>query len=148
MKKIFVSLAIIILGIASFFLVNTPSNQPDAALASSEESTPVSLYETITSDQAKSLLDQEIPPLILDVRTLEEFATSHLPNTLHLPHTEITAATAQQLLPSKSTPILIYCHSGTRSTLAAGALSTLGYQHLYNLQGGISNWPYDVITDD
>ena len=34
----------------------------------------------------------------------------------------------------------VYCHSGVRSVQACQIMKTFGYENLYNLLGGISNW--------
>jgi heme/copper-type cytochrome/quinol oxidase subunit 2 len=47
----------------------------------------------------------------------------------------------QDELPSnKSTPILVYCRSGTMSSNVAKQLYELGYSQIYNLEGGMSAW--------
>lgn len=36
--------------------------------------------------------------------------------------------------------VIVYCHSGTRASLAVMTLKELGYQHVTNLEGGITAW--------
>jgi rhodanese-related sulfurtransferase len=40
----------------------------------------------------------------------------------------------------------VYCRSGRRSKLGAETLLSLGYTNVLDI-GGISSWPYDVVTD-
>ena len=49
-------------------------------------------------------------------------------------------------LPDLNATIIVYCRSGMRSSAAASTLVGLGYTHILDL-GGLSNWPYDVVTD-
>ena len=44
----------------------------------------------------------------------------------------------------KSTIIILYCASGMRSMKAAEKLSKMGYTNLYNLDGGLLNWGFDL----
>jgi len=41
---------------------------------------------------------------------------------------------------AKDTPVLVICRSGGRSGRAAAALATMGYQHVYNMAGGMMAW--------
>jgi len=47
---------------------------------------------------------------------------------------------AGELIPHKSDPIVVVCRSGVRSTTAAAMLSGLGFDKVYNLQGGMVDW--------
>lgn len=41
---------------------------------------------------------------------------------------------------NKSTPIVLYCRSGSMSAEAHQTLSTLGYTHVRELAGGFNAW--------
>lgn len=69
-------------------------------------------------------------PIIVDVRTADEFATGHLPDAINIPFDEI--ANIGNYLSDTSTPILLYCRSGRRAELAENTLYTLGYESTYN----------------
>lgn len=99
-------------------------------------------FETISAEEAKSLMDTETGYLILDVRTQEEFDTGHIPGAVLLPHMEAEAK-ASSLLPNKKQLLLIYCRSGRRSAEAAETLARLGYTNVKNF-GGIIDWPYEI----
>ena len=55
----------------------------------------------------------------------------------------INAETAAQTIPSKDTPVMVYCRSGRRSKEAAHILADLGYTEIYDL-GGLIGWPYGL----
>ena len=40
----------------------------------------------------------------------------------------------------KSLNYYVYCHSGVRSIQACQIMKTFGYENLFNLLGGISEW--------
>ena len=100
------------------------------------------IYENITAEAAKEIMDTESGYVILDVRTEEEFAEGHIKGAILIPDYEI-AEWAESILPNKDQKILVYCRSGRRSKLAAEALLTLGYTNLWEF-GGIIDWPYEI----
>jgi rhodanese-related sulfurtransferase len=61
--------------------------------------------------------------MVLDVRSAEEYAKSHLDGAINLPVGEIEAKVAE--LP-KDKPIIIYCHSGRRAAFASLLLQEKG----------------------
>ena len=100
-------------------------------------------YTPLSPEEAKAIMDTESDSIILDVRTAEEYAAGHIPNTINLDHESIEAD-AETLLPDKDALILVYCRSGRRSKIAAEALVELGYTDVREF-GGIIDWPYEVV---
>lgn len=80
-------------------------------------------------------------PIIVDVREGWEYALCALPDSLHLP----MALVPQQLerLP-RDNDIVVVCHHGVRSQMAAGVLRRNGFTRLYNLRGGIDAWAREI----
>ena len=68
-------------------------------------------------------LDQLSYPLLVDVRTPEEFRSGHLPGAINLPLDQLGAVP----LP-KGRPVFVYCHSGARSAQACSTLRAMGCQ--------------------
>ena len=120
------------------------SSNTNSFVANSTE-TNSSHYEKITDQQIKEMIDQNMNITILDVRTKEEYNTGHIEGSLLIPYDEISKK-ADNILKDKSSTIIVYCHSGRRSAIAAQTLSELGYSNIYDL-GAISNWNYGVVTD-
>ena len=79
------------------------------------------------------------PPLVVDVRERHEWDEGRLPNAVHIPRGSLESR-IERAAPDRSTPILVYCGSGTRSAFAAKTLEDLGYEHVTNLDGGIVEW--------
>ncbi len=101
-------------------------------------------YTKISQEEAKEMMDAgEV--LILDVREQEEYDGGHIPGAVLLPLGSINEETAAAVIPEKETVVLVYCRSGNRSKKAAKALAELGYTGIYEF-GGISTWPYDIVT--
>ena len=58
---------------------------------------------------------------------------------LYIPYDQLPARAAE-LPTSKSAGILVYCRSGAESAIAAQTLLDLGYEHIWNLDGGMNAW--------
>ena len=100
------------------------------------------MYEQITAEEAKKIMDSGEEHIILDTREQDEFDEGHIPGAILIPYTEIEYK-AEEMLPDKDKLILVYCRSGRRSKIAAEALSKLGYTNVKEF-GGIIDWPYEV----
>ena len=75
-------------------------------------------------------------PLLLDARTPEEYGVSHLLNARLVPQ-NIEDLVSQV---DYSTPIVVYCSVGYRSSAIARRLNSLGYKNVLNLSGSIFQW--------
>ncbi len=100
------------------------------------------MYEIITAEEAKKIMDSGEEYMLLDVREQDEFDEGHIAGSILIPYTEIENK-AEEMLPDKDKQILVYCRSGRRSKIAAEALSKLGYSNIKEF-GGIIDWPYEV----
>ena len=100
------------------------------------------MFDRITPEEAKKIMDSGDEHIILDVREKSEYDAGHIPQSILLPYTEIYSK-AEELLPQKDKLILVYCRSGRRSKIAAADLALLGYTNIKEF-GGILDWPYDV----
>ena len=100
------------------------------------------MYEQITAENAKKIMDSGEEHIILDTREQDEFDEGHIPGAILIPYTEIENK-AIELIPDKDKLILVYCRSGRRSKIAAEALSKLGYTNVKEF-GGIIDWPYEI----
>ena len=101
------------------------------------------MYQQITAEDAKKIMDSGEEHIILDTREQEEFDDGHIPNAILIPYTEIENK-AEEMLPDKEKLILVYCRSGRRSKIAAESLAKLGYANVKEF-GGIIDWPYEVV---
>ncbi len=81
------------------------------------------------------------PPLLLDVREPEEFTgeLGHIPGSLLIPLKELPAR-VKEIDAYKNRDVIVICRAGVRSTTAAAILTGLGFDHLFNLKGGMLDW--------
>lgn len=92
-----------------------------------------------TQELANWLADKSKPaPLLLDVRTSEEWNVSHLPGARQVePKSPVESVTAGI---AKETPIVTYCAVGYRSAEMAKRLKAAGFTNVRNLEGSIFQW--------
>jgi rhodanese-related sulfurtransferase len=76
---------------------------------------------------------------ILDVRSDEEVAgpDGRIAGSLHIPLPELEARRGE--IPD-ARPLVVVCHSGSRSALATQQLVKAGHQRVANLRGGLHRW--------
>lgn len=101
------------------------------------------MIETVSFEEGKRILDTCPGSILLDVRTEDEYAVGHAAGAKLLPLDEMEEADVMDILPDLSAPVLLYCRTGRRASLAAAKLDELGYTEIYNL-GGLNGWPYGM----
>ena len=101
------------------------------------------MIEQVSFKEAHRLLTEDKNILLLDVREEEEYITGHAIDAVLFTLADINEESAAETIPSKSTPVMVYCRSGVRSRAAAKLLDKMGYETGYDL-GGLIGWPYGL----
>lgn len=78
-------------------------------------------------------------PVLLDVRTPSEFKGGHVKGARNLDVTSSGFAKGLGSLP-KDRPVLLYCRSGHRSSMALSQMKAHGFTQVRHLAGGFSAW--------
>jgi thioredoxin len=108
----------------------------------------------LTADEfEKQLSGKDSSIQILDVRTPAEYNTGHIKNALQADWTDKNEFNRRIKFIDKNKPVYVYCLSGARSGAAAKEMSSLGYENVYTLTGGILAWkaankPLEAKTDE
>ncbi|OHD73898.1 MAG: CoA-disulfide reductase [Spirochaetes bacterium RBG_16_67_19] len=87
----------------------------------------------ITAARLREELAGGQPPLVVDVRNLNEYEASHLRGALHLPLDELRFRLEEV---PRDRSLVVHCRSGYRSHLALRILKQNGFQQVRNLTGG------------
>ena len=95
-------------------------------------------YETIDSNVAMELIENNA--IVIDVRSSEEYETGHIKDSINIPVDIISTVDYD-----KEKTIIVYCATGMRSANAAQALIDVGYTNVYNLDGGLINWGFELV---
>ena len=82
-------------------------------------------------------LERGEKPLLLDVRTPQEWSICRLAGAQLIPVQELEGRVDEI---DRSREIVVYCHVGLRAAAAVGLLRNCGYSRVRNLRGGIEAW--------
>lgn len=74
--------------------------------------------------------------LILDVRSVAEYSSGHLPETLNIPHTQLRTRLDEVRTAAAGRPVRVLCQSGVRSHIANRVLADAGFDTA-SLSGGM-----------
>jgi glyoxylase-like metal-dependent hydrolase (beta-lactamase superfamily II)/rhodanese-related sulfurtransferase len=79
--------------------------------------------------------------LLLDVREPDEYRgeLGHVPGSVLIPLRELPARTGE-LAEWRDRDVIVICRAGVRSATAAAILTGLGFEHVWNLKGGMLDW--------
>lgn len=92
----------------------------------------------VSPTQATQLINRE-DAQVIDVREPDEYVAGHLPESRNFPLARLEER-AGELDKLKSTPLILICQTGARSTGACKTLAKLGFSKVHNLDGGIAAW--------
>jgi len=99
-------------------------------------------YREISQSDAKGRLEADRNILLLDVRTPEEYAAVHIPDSKSLPLDQLESR-IEKFAADKDREIIVYCLSGARAASACSHLSAMGYTNVSTM-GGIRTWKYKL----
>ena len=78
--------------------------------------------------------------IIIDVRTEDEFESGKIPGALNIDIYKGQGFIYRVEELDKSKNFYVYCVAGVRSANACGVMQQLGFENVFNLVGGFSNW--------
>src|SRR5436190_5261773 len=91
----------------------------------------------MSANELKQKMDAREPFELIDVREPFEYEIARIDGAKLIPLGEISERLDEL---SGERPIVVHCHSGTRSAQAARLLQQRGFANVYNLEGGIDAW--------
>jgi molybdopterin/thiamine biosynthesis adenylyltransferase/rhodanese-related sulfurtransferase len=94
--------------------------------------------EEIDATEAARLLDSDDPPALVDIREQNEWDEGHIPRALHIPRGNLESRIENAV--ERDRPLIVYCSAGNRSAFGAKTLEELGYEQVWSLAGGYTDW--------
>lgn len=85
------------------------------------------------------LLGTDSEPLLLDVRSREEFAEGHIPGAVNIPYDELPER-LEELAAHRDDGIVVYCRTGRRAKIAEATLVEAGFADVRDLAGHMTEW--------
>lgn len=105
--------------------------------------------EQIDGDELEALLEARTLGMVnfalVDTREWMEWKSGHIVGTDHLCPTTSFYDTIKALENLKETPIVVYCHSGSRSAYCQRVLLDMKFKLVANLQWGIMNYRGEIV---
>jgi molybdopterin/thiamine biosynthesis adenylyltransferase/rhodanese-related sulfurtransferase/molybdopterin converting factor small subunit len=99
-------------------------------------------YKKLSVQELSQRWKEGWKPYVLDVRKPYEADIVNLPHVDRLEPHETVANIASEL--PRDREIVVTCRSGGRSAKAAATLHELGFDKLYNLEGGVLAWAKEI----
>ena len=95
----------------------------------------------LTPQEVYALLVADEPPVVLDVRESDEYTgdLGHVPGSTLVPLRQL-ASRAEEFASHRERQVVAICRSGVRSTTAAAILTSLGFERVSNMKGGMLAW--------
>jgi len=105
-----------------------------AAFSQEPEST---LAPSISPTELHVQREAGTAPVVVDVRTSEEFATGHIPGAVNIPFDEIAERIGEVDAPHG---VALYCMVGPRARKGEAALLAEGHEKVLHIEGGLAAW--------
>lgn len=111
----------------------------DSSIAGNKQISAAELVEQIKLDKA---------PMILDVRTQEEYSEGHIPGAINIEYRELPSR-IDEINAFTNKKIVVYCERGVRANIAEETLKKAGFTEVLRLEGDMSGWrERGLATDD
>ena len=116
------------IALAVIFFLGAPSlAQSDATLEA----------PSIAPSELNARRESGTAPVVIDVRSPEEYAASHIPGALNIPFAEVAGRISEVDAPQG---VALYCMVGPRARKGEAALLAAGYASVLHLEGGLAAW--------
>ncbi|HEX4016431.1 MAG TPA: rhodanese-like domain-containing protein [Frankiaceae bacterium] len=123
-------------------VLDTPAAEPSAA---AEHFARRLAFEADCADVGSDIAAGITGFTVIDCRSPELYARSHVPGAVNIPHRRISVETIEELLPH-DTLLVTYCNGPhcNASTRGALRLATLG-RHVKEMPGGMAGWTVEGL---
>ena len=102
----------------------------NSSIAGNKQIPATELIEQIKLDKA---------PIILDVRTAEEYLEGHIPEAINIEYRELPSR-IDEIKSFSNKRIVVYCERGVRANIAEETLKKAGFTEVLHLEGDMSGW--------
>ena len=110
-----------------------------AGAATADDSTKNAGPTRITPGELAEQIQLEQAPLILDVRSEQEYEEGHIPAAVNIPHDQLRDR-LPEIEAAKTDEVVVHCRSGYRAGIAEEILVEAGYSNVRDLDGHMNGW--------
>jgi len=94
---------------------------------------------SISGAELLSRMDSAGAPLVLDVRSVREYAAGHVPGAINIPYRNLSKRLAE-VRPHAKDGVVVYCERGPRARVAEATLRQAGFDEILHLKGDMAGW--------
>ena len=96
-------------------------------------------YDTIRVKDLNEALQQTTKPVVVDIRTPDDFTESHIPGSINIPQHDLPQR-GDELPEDRDAPIITVCNIGKFSKHVTLYLKSKGYRSVRSAKGGLNEW--------
>lgn len=98
--------------------------------------------QTIDRQSLRQLMARQPRLNLIEVLSSESYDEGHLPGAVNIPLSDDFETKAGQVIPNQSKTVVVYCKDEdcNASPKAAERLEAMGYEHVYDYEGGKRDW--------
>ncbi len=96
-------------------------------------------YDSIRAKELDKTLAVSDRPLIVDIRSGDMYAESHVPGSINIPQDDLSER-RDELPEDRDAAIVTVCNIGKFSKQATLYLKSMGYRNVRSLKGGLNEW--------
>ena len=103
--------------------------------------------EEVSAEELQRMMAEREALMLVDVRESSEFEQGHIAGALLVPRGILEAAAdpsypkhVEALVNGRRRPLVVYCATAGRSAMAAAVLQMMGFEEVYSLAGGYTEW--------
>ncbi|GEK73178.1 MULTISPECIES: rhodanese-like domain-containing protein [Halomonas] len=97
----------------------------------------------VTTSEATQLVNRE-DAVVLDVRDKNDFKAGHIAGARNIPQSSLDSRLGE-LEKYKGKPIIVACKHGQTAGVAMAKLTKAGFERVYKLKGGMTQWQTDGL---
>lgn len=97
-------------------------------------------FKHISVAQTKELMTRD-DVVVADIRDPNAYAAGHIPGSLHLSNANIGQFMIEK---DYEQPIIVVCYHGVSSQGAANYLIEQGFEDVYSMDGGFTQWAQEL----
>lgn len=106
-------------------------------LPSFAQSDPSPQAGSITPSEIQARRESGTAPVVIDVRTPEEYGAGHIPGAVNIPFDQVAERISEVETPHG---VALYCMVGPRARKGEAALLAAGHESVLHLEGGMAAW--------
>lgn len=99
---------------------------------------------SISATELAARIEAGNAPLILDVRSADEYRAGHIPGSVNIPHDQLADRLAELGI-SESDEVVVHCQRGGRAEVARDVLGEAGFTQVRDLDGHMQGWRSDGL---